>query len=93
MEALGAEAVDQLRLPSGLGKAEMGVQFWGSLLLAHGGEGLRECSVTLGSSCGGPRKKKRRPGLVLRAILKPSFLACEGKGAPFFSSGRRTGNI
>lgn len=93
VEALRAEALDQLRLPGGLGRAEMGVQFWGSLLLAHGGEGLRERSATLGSSCGGPRKKKRKPSLVLRAILKPSFLACEGKGAPFVSSGRRTGGI
>ena len=39
---MGAEALDQLRLPGGLGRAETGVQFWGSLLLAHGGEVLRE---------------------------------------------------
>lgn len=93
MEALGAEALDQLRLPGGLGRAETGVQFWGSLLLAHGGEVLRERGTTLWSSWGSPRKKEERPSLALRAILKLSFLACEGKGAPFVSSGRRTGGI
>lgn len=56
----------------------MGVQFWGSLLLAHSGEVLRERGTTLWSSWGGPRKREEEVRLAFRAILKPSLLACEG---------------
>ena len=73
VEALGAEALDQLRLPGGLGRAETGVQFWGSLLLAHGGEVLRERGTTLWSSWGGPRKKEEEARLSSQSPFKAIF--------------------
>lgn len=69
-EALEAEALDQLRLPGGPGRPEMGVQFWGSLLLAHSGEVLKERGTTLWSSWGGPRKREEEVRLSSQSHFK-----------------------